>query len=277
MKKQKIAALYALLATALYAVNVPLSKILLNNVDEVIMAGLLYLGAGVGLSVYTFTAKLFGKNVVDNPLAKKDMPYIVAMVVLDIAAPILLMLGIKNCNSANVSLLNNFEIVATRLIAAVVFKELISKKLLIAISLVTISSLILSFEGEGTFDFSVGSLYVFGACLCWGVENNCTRVLSDKSSVQVTTVKGIFSGLGSLAVGFIVGQHLPKLIYVPRIMLLGFVSTDLVLTFISSHKNISVQLKQAHIMPLHLLWVWHSVCFFSEKDRNLISMSLSLL
>ena len=122
------------------------------------------------------------------------------MVVLDIAAPILLMLGITMSNAANVSLLNNFEIVATSLIAFFVFKEALSKRLVLAIALVTAASIALSFEGHGSFQFNAGSLLVLGAACCWGLENNCTRMLSSKSSVQITTIKGIFSGLGSLMV-----------------------------------------------------------------------------
>ena len=87
------------------------------------------------------------------------------MVVLDIIAPILLMLGIKSSHAANVSLINNFEIVATSLIALFVFREVISKRLWTAVALVTVASVMLSFEGAGAFAFNIGSLFVFGACL----------------------------------------------------------------------------------------------------------------
>ena len=86
---------------------------------------------------------MFGKGDKKEPLTRKELPYTIAMVVLDIIAPILLMLGITRTNSANVSLLNNFEIVATSLIALIIFKEVISRKLWFAIVLVTIASIIL--------------------------------------------------------------------------------------------------------------------------------------
>ena len=129
MKTKKLAVIFALLAAALYAINVPLSKILLENVTSTIMAGLLYFGAGVGLAAYCLIGKAAGKNIIKDPLTKAELPYTVAMIVLDIAAPILLMLGIINSHSASVSLLNNFEIVATTLIAAFIFKEAVSKRL----------------------------------------------------------------------------------------------------------------------------------------------------
>ena len=96
------------------------------------------------------------------------------MVVLDIIAPILLMLGIKHGTSSNASLLGNFEIVATTLIALLLFGEKVSKRLFAAIGLITIASAVLTLEGSGSFDFSVGSLLVLGAASCWGLENNCT-------------------------------------------------------------------------------------------------------
>ena len=124
MKTKALAAVFAILAAALYAINVPLSKLLLEHVGTTMMAAFLYLGAGLGLLVYSVAGKAIGRITIKEPLTRKELPYTVAMVVLDIAAPILLMLGIARTNSANVSLLNNFEIVATSLIAFFIFKPL---------------------------------------------------------------------------------------------------------------------------------------------------------
>ena len=110
LKTKNLATMYAILAAALYAVNVPLSKILLNYVEPTMMASFLYLGAGFGLFLYGLIEKKIGRNKKTESLTKKELPYTIAMVVLDIMAPILLMLGITMTNSANVSLLNNFEI-----------------------------------------------------------------------------------------------------------------------------------------------------------------------
>ena len=227
MKTKNIATFYAVLAAALYAINIPLSKLLLNHIKPTMMAAFLYLGAGIGLFVYSLTEKAFGKQVKREPLTKKELPYTIAMVVLDIAAPILLMFGISSTNSANVSLLNNFEIVATSIIALVVFKEVISKKLWFAIALVTVASAILSFEGSESFTFNSGSLFVLGACLCWGLENNCTKMISNKSSVEIVIIKGTFSGLGSLLCAFIVCENLPAIQWIVCTLLLGKLSTEL--------------------------------------------------
>ena len=206
MKAKNIATIFAILAAALYAINIPLSKLLLTQVQPTMMAAFLYLGAGLGLFFYSLLSKEKKKS---EPLTKAELPYAVGMIVLDIAAPILLMMGLARTNSANASLLNNFEIVATSLIALLVFKEVLSKRLTIAIALVTLASGILGFEGQGSFHFNTGSLFVLGATCCWGLENNCTRVLSTRSSVQITTIKGILSGLGSLVVALVMGVQIP--------------------------------------------------------------------
>ncbi|MBQ7599239.1 MAG: DMT family transporter [Clostridia bacterium] len=226
MDKSKIRAIiYAVLAALFYAVNVPLSKLLLQHVGPASMAALLYLGAGIGIGVLS----LAGRKVRQMPehLSKSDMPYVIGMVVLDIAAPILLMLGISFGTSANASLLGNFEIVATSLIALFVFKEAVSKRLWAAIALITVSSILLSFEGTDSFRFSFGSLFVIGATVCWGLENNCTRKISSKSAYEIVTVKGLFSGLGSLIIALIKKETLPGFAYIAAAMLLGFVAYGL--------------------------------------------------
>ncbi len=266
MKTKNIATVYAVLAAALYAINVPLSKLLLNYAQPTMMAAFLYLGAGIGLFIYSLIEKAFGKQVKREPLTKKELPYTIAMVVLDIAAPILLMFGISLTNSANVSLLNNFEIVATSVIALVVFKEVISKKLWFAIALVTLASVILSFQGAGSLTFNSGSLFVLGACLCWGLENNCTKMISNKSSVEIVIIKGTFSGLGSLLCAFIVCENLPAIQWIVCTLLLGFVAYGLSIHFyIMAQKNLGAAKTSAYYSVAPFLGVVFSFLFLSER------------
>lgn len=151
MKTKNLAAIYAVSAAALYAVNIPLSKLILNHAGTTMTAAFLYLGAGLGLMLYGRLERRAESGKKQERLTRKELPYTAAMVVLDILAPILLMLGIARTNSANVSLLNNFEIVATSVIALVIFKETISLRLWLAVLLVTAASVVLSFEGSGAF------------------------------------------------------------------------------------------------------------------------------
>lgn len=227
MKRNNRAIFYAVLAAALYAINAPVSKLLLTQIPSTMMAGLLYLGAGAGMLIM----EKFHKNKQELPLTKKELPYTVAMVVLDIAAPIFLMVGLTKCSAANASLLNNFEIVATSLIALFIFKESISRKLWWAIILVTISSILLSVEDVSSFTFSWGSIMVLLACVCWGFENNCTRMLSSKNPAQIVIIKGWGSGIGAIILSFIIGERYFNAGYMFIALLLGFVAYGLSIYF----------------------------------------------
>lgn len=223
MEKKK-AILYAFLAAVFYAVSAPISKLLLDqHIGAATMAAFLYLGAGIGIGILS----LFGKKEERKKLTKSDLPFVTGMIVLDIAAPILLMLGLKNGASSNASLLGNFEIVATTLIALFIFKETVSKRLWVAIGLITVSSILLSFEEADSLQFSYGSLFVLLATLCWGFENNCTKMISSKSTYEIVTLKGFFSGLGSLGIAFLKQETLPALRYVLCMLVLGFVAYGL--------------------------------------------------
>ncbi len=277
---KRTAILLAIAAAALYALNVPLSKILLEQVPPTMLAGFLYLGAGVGIGLLLLGRKLTGRLEQEQWLEKKDLPYTIAMVLLDIAAPIFLMFGIANTNAANVSLLNNFEIVATSLIALSVFKEKISGRLWCSVILVTVSSIILGFEGTGAFAFNKGSFFVLCACMCWGVENNCTRSISDKSSEEIVMIKGIFSGLGSILIALLLGEGFPSWIYGAAVMLLGFVAYGLSINFyIMAQKNLGAAKTSAFYSVAPFLGVGFSFLILRETPdlRFYISLIIMLI
>lgn len=221
----------AILAAALYAVNSPFSKLLLDYMPSTLMAGFLYVGAGVGMGVIALIRKTAKINQGEEKLTREDLPYTVAMVVLDIAAPIFLLLGLSHTTAANASLLNNFEIVATSLIALMVFKERISPRLWLGIGFVTLSCALLSFEDISSLKFSFGSLFILLACLCWGIENNCTRRLSSKDPLQIVVVKGLCSGAGSIIIGLILGERITHLWSIFAVLGVGFVAYGLSIFF----------------------------------------------
>ncbi len=278
MRAKNVATIYAILAAALYAINIPLSKVLMNYVEPTMMAAFLYLGAGAGLFLYGVVEKKLGKIGSKETLTKKELPYTVAMVVLDIIAPILLMLGITMTNSANVSLLNNFEIVATSIIALVIFKEVISKKLWVAIALVTIASIVLTFEGTDSFAFNRGSLLVLGACLCWGFENNCTKMISNKSSVEIVVIKGTFSGLGSLIVALILGEQIPAFSWLICVLVLGFVAYGLSIHFyIMAQNDLGAAKTSAYYSIAPFLGVAFSMFLLAERPGLRFYLALIIM
>ena len=221
----------AVLAAALYAINSPFSKLLLDYMPSTLMAGFLYIGAGLGMGVIALLRKLKKVERTEERITKADFPYTVAMIGLDIAAPIFLLLGLSYTSAANASLLNNFEIVATALIALVVFKERISPRLWFGILFVTASCALLSIEDISSLKFSFGSLFILLACICWGIENNCTRKLSAKDPLEIVLLKGIFSGLGSVIIGLCIGERITTLWSVLAVLAVGCVAYGLSIFF----------------------------------------------
>ena len=265
MNKKLSAIFFAILAAGLYAINIPLSKLLLNHIYPTMMASYLYLGAGIGIGIVSLIKK---KNFKDtsNKITKKDMPYVLGMIVLDIIAPILLMFGLLDSASSNASLLNNFEIVCTSLIALFVFKETVSKRMWLAISLITLSSFVLSFEDIIEFKFSWGAILVILATLCWGLENNCTKNLSDKNTYHIVFLKGIFSGLGSLIVALLLRERFASVKYLVLALSLGFVAYGLSIFFyIKAQGIIGASKTSAYYAIAPFIGAFLSFIIFEEK------------
>lgn len=230
-QKSKKGIAFAILAAALYAINAPFSKILLEFMPPTLMAGFLYVGAGIGMIFIALMRKIKKYEAKELKLTKSELPYTIAMIVLDIAAPICLLFGLNSTTAANASLLNNFEIVATAIIALMVFKEKISTRLWFGIFFVTLSCGILSFEDISSLRFSYGSLFVLLATICWGFENNCTRKISSKDPLQIVLLKGIFSGIGSLIIGLFIGEQIEALWSIVAVLCVGFVVYGLSIYF----------------------------------------------
>ena len=259
-----IATLSGLSAAVFYALSTPFSKLLLSESSPTMMASFLYLGAGIGVGImYSFHYK---KEDRKERLNKSDLPYTLGMIALDIAAPIFLMLGIKNGTASNASLLGNFEIVATTMIALLFFGEKVSGKLWTAIGLITLSSIILSFESVEWFRFSRGSLLVVLATCCWGLENNCTRSISNKSSYEIVTIKGVFSGLGSLIIGLAIGERLPRIEFVLATLLLGFLSYGLsIFMYVRAQRYLGAAKTSAYYAVAPFIGSFLAFVFVGEK------------
>ena len=273
MKKTR-AILYAILAAAFYAVNIPVSKLLLNRVGAMTMAALLYLGAGIGIGIVS----LFDRKEKREKLNGKDLPFVIGMIVLDIAAPILLMLGLSMGFASNASLLGNFEIVATALIALAVFRETVSKRLWLAIALITLSSILLSFDGAESFRFSYGSLLVLAATICWGFENNCTRKISSKSTYEIVILKGVFSGLGALAIAFILKETVPPLLDIVLALLLGFVAYGLsIFLYVRAQNVLGAAKTSAYYAVAPFIGALLSFLFLKEKPTWMYLDALAVM
>ncbi len=277
MNKKLLAIFFAILAAGLYAINIPLSKLLLNYIEPTMMASYLYLGAGLGIGIVFLLTKKNDRETYEK-ITKKDLPNVLGMIALDIAAPIFLMFGLLDSASSNASLLNNFEIVCTSLIALFVFGEAVSKRMWLAISLITVSSFFLSFEDIASFKFSWGAILVLLATLCWGLENNCTKNLSNKNTYHIVFLKGIFSGIGSLIVAICLKEEFAGIIYFAMALVLGFVAYGLSIFFyIRAQSIIGASKTSAYYAIAPFIGTLLSFLIFNEPPTGAYFIGLAIM
>ena len=268
----------AVLAAALYAINSPLSKLLLPFMPPTLMAGFLYLGAGLGMVAIALIRRTKKESAAEAVLTRAELPFTIAMIFLDIAAPIFLLIGLNATTAANASLLNNFEIVATAMIARMVFKEKISPRLFGGILFVVLSCLILSFEDISGLRFSYGSLFILAACVCWGFENNCTRKISSKDPLQIVLLKGIFSGLGSVIIGLCVGERIKNPWSIAAVLGVGFVAYGLSIFFyVYAQRLLGAARTSAYYAIAPFIGTLLSLVIFREMPPTTYFIALALM
>jgi drug/metabolite transporter (DMT)-like permease len=185
-----------------------LAKILLGSTDPWMMAGLLYLGAGIGLSAVHLSRKALRLPAVEAPLRRSDIPWLAAVIVAGgILGPVLLMFGLVRTDAAGASLLLNLEGLATMSIAWLVFRENVDRRLLLGAFAILAGAALLSWQGKASFDWGAG--LIAAACLMWGIDNNLTRKLSSADPVQIAMLKGLVAGAVNLALALAHGAALP--------------------------------------------------------------------
>lgn len=215
---------FAILAAVLYAINAPFSKVVLEHMPPILMAGFLYIGSALAMLMVGGMRLLHGRIGLEKSLEEKEWPYIIAMILLDVISPACLMMGLKLTTAENASLLSNFEVVVTAVLALFFFGEKISRRLWVGIFFVTVSCCVLSFEDMDSLHFSNGSLLVVLSAFFWGLDNNITKMISDKDPLQIVLLKGLFSGTIALLVGFYMGEEIESVVLVLAALAIGLVS-----------------------------------------------------
>ena len=200
----------ALASAILFGASTPLAKLLLGDgVDAGLLAGLLYLGSGLGLSAVLLGRKLAGAAITEAPLRRADLPWLALVVLFGGAlGPLLLMVGLTTTPASSASLLLNVEGLATMAIAWIVFRENVDRRLLIGAFAILAGAVVLSWRG-GPMGVGWGSLAIVGACLAWAIDNNLTRKLSSADPVQITAIKGVVAGTVNLLLALARGAALP--------------------------------------------------------------------
>lgn len=211
----------ALLSAVLFGASTPFAKLLLGSVDPWVMAGLLYLGAGIGLAAIHLSHAMLRLPVVEAPLRRADLPWLALVIAAGgILGPLLLMLGLARTAASGTSLLLNLEAVATMAIAWLVFRENVDRRLLLGAFAILAGAVVLSWQGRASFHW--GALLVAGACLCWGIDNNLTRKLSAADPVQIAMLKGLAAGTVNLLLALANGGHFPGTTTLLAVAAVGF-------------------------------------------------------
>lgn len=201
----------ALASAALFGASTPFAKLLLGAVDPWLLAGLLYLAAGLGLGAYAALRRLLGRRSGEAPLRAADLPWLAGVVLSGgVVGPMLLMIGLTSVSASAASLLLNLEGLATMAIAWIVFRENVDRRILLGALAILAGAVLLSWQ-PGALGLGWGALAVAGACLAWGIDNNLTRKLSSSDPIQITVVKGLVAGTVNFALAFGIGATAPAL------------------------------------------------------------------
>lgn len=212
----------ALGSAILFGASAPLSKLLMGSIDPWLLAGILYVGAGLGLAIVHWGRRLIGLANVEAPLQSADFPWLVFVVLFGgVLGPLFLMLGLSRTSASSGSLLLNLEGLATMGIAWLVFRENVDRRLLLGAAAILAGAILLSWNGE-TLQLDMGSLFIAAACLSWGIDNNLTRKLSSADPVQIAMIKGLVAGTTNLVLALGFGASMPNAALVGAGALVGF-------------------------------------------------------
>jgi len=268
----------AIIAAALYGISSPLSKLLLVKIPPTFMAALLYIGAGTGMLLVNWYLRFRTPERMEAKITGRDLPYVLGMVGLDIAAPIFLMLGLTRTTAETAALLNNFEIVSTSLLAMIIFREAVGRRMWVSVTLITLASTILSIDSFRHLSLSPGSLFVLAACLCWGLENNCTRMLSLKDPLQIVVIKGFGSGLGALLITWAMRAFIWDSLYIAMALLLGFVAYGLSIFFyISAQRELGAARTSAYYAAAPFIGVIFSWTILHESLTGSFALAMGIM
>jgi drug/metabolite transporter (DMT)-like permease len=272
--------LQALIAALLFGASAPLAKLLLGEVEPIPLAAFLYLGSGLGLlgvKVYQhFTQRSTEREA---QIKRADLTWLAGAILAGgVAAPITLLFSLQKTPAATASLLLNFEGVATTLIAALLFKESISRRAGWAIALISLSGIFLSINLNASWGFSLGAVGILAACFLWGLDNNLTRNISAKDPLMIVTLKGLGAGSFSLAMAFVLGNQLPAPGIILGAMLLGSLSYGLsIVLFIHAMRGLGAARTSALFGTAPLAGMLLSFLLFRELPGWLFLVAFPIM
>jgi drug/metabolite transporter (DMT)-like permease len=258
----------AVLAAVLFGASTPFSKLLLGQIDPLLLAGLLYLGSGIGLTLWIGFQRLVLKSKSQEAqLRVKDLPWLAAAILAGgVVAPILLMQGLAVTPASSASLLLNLEGVLTALLAWFVFKENFDNRILLGMAAILFAGVLLSWQSRPELGLPWGALCIIGACLGWAIDNNLTRKVSAADPAQVASIKGLVAGTTNVTLALSIGARLPAAPYLGAAALLGFLSYGVSLTcFVLALRHIGTARTGAYFSTAPFIGALLSLIFLHEQ------------
>ncbi|HWU72410.1 MAG TPA: DMT family transporter [Sphingomonas sp.] len=197
--------LLAIAAAALFGASTPAAKAVVSGIDPLMLAGLLYLGSGIGLTIFRIASGQAGWM-----FKRADLPWLAAAVVFGgMAGPALLMLGLTTVTGSAASLLLTLEGVFTALIAWIVFREPFNLRIGLGMIAIVAGAALLALGGGSGQAVVGGALAIGAACLCWAIDNNCTSRISHADAPALAAVKGLVAGIVNVSLALMGGAALP--------------------------------------------------------------------
>ena len=276
-------ALFALLAAALFGASTPLAKLLVGELSPMVLAGLLYLGSGLGLSV-VWLAKALYAGARPAPggearLQRCDYPWLAGAIVSGgVLAPVLLMWGLSGADAASASLLLSAEGVMTTLLAVVFFREAVGRRVWLACLIMLAGGVLLSHGADGAWGLSLHALAVLAACAMWGLDNNLTRHISAGDAVVIAMIKGLIAGGINLALGLVLGGALPSWGPVAAALGLGAASYGVSLVlYVLALRHLGSARTAAHFGTAPFIGAGLSVLLLGEPLTGLLLVAVALM
>lgn len=269
--------LFALAAAALFGASTPFAKLLVGNMPPVLLAGLLYLGSGLGLTLI----RLVRDSGWQSPgLATSEWPWLLGAIFFGgVAGPIALMFGLMTTSGSSASLLLNLEAVLTAAIAWVVFKENADRRIVLGMFAIVAGGLVLSWPAQSTGASEwLGPVLVGVACLCWAIDNNLTRKVSASDALFIAGSKGIMAGLVNVLLALMMGAALPKVVTILETMTVGLLGYGFSLVmFVLALRGLGTARTGAYFSTAPFVGAIISVLVFGESTGPQFWIAASLM
>jgi drug/metabolite transporter (DMT)-like permease len=271
-------AIYALAAAALFGASTPFAKLLLGEISPVMLAGLLYLGSGVGLALVRVAARS-DSHPREAPLAARHWGWLGGAILSGgVVAPVLLLWGLMGSGAAETSLLLNFEAVMTALLAAFIFRESVGLRVWIAALVMLGGGLMLAYRPDTALAFSPHALAVIGACFCWAIDNNLTRKVAEADPVTIAMTKGLAAGSFNLVLGLALDRNFPEPLAAAGAAALGFIAygASLVL-FVYALRHLGAARTTAHFSTAPFIGAAIAVPLLGEPLTPALAAATALM